>query len=272
MSMTYTNTSGTDGPTRVWPVLTYRDAPAATKFLSEAFGFELRVAYARDDDPTVIEHAEMRWAGGGGLMLGTAGKDDSAFGLRNSGNDCVYVDCDAPDALFEQAVAAGAEVVRALNDAESGSRGFTVRDPEGNLWSFGTYDGEAKPDSGEASSAIDTFAKLLDDWAEALVANDADAIGAFAEPDWMFVGENGIVPGSSFLESVTSGLVTHSSMAFEVAEARILGDTAFVVARCDNHGTWQGEPFHLDEWTSDVFVRRGARWLCSLTHLTPVKP
>jgi uncharacterized glyoxalase superfamily protein PhnB len=58
------------------------------------------------------------------------------------GNDAVYGVCDDPDALFERATAAGAEVVRGLKDEDYGSRGFTVRDPEGNLWSFGTYAGE----------------------------------------------------------------------------------------------------------------------------------
>ena len=48
---------------------------------------------------------------------------------------------DEPDALFERATAAGAEVARGLRDEDYGSRGFTVRDPEGNLWSFGTYAG-----------------------------------------------------------------------------------------------------------------------------------
>ena len=84
----------------------------------------------------------MRWPRGGGIMFGTAGKDDSAYGRRLPGNDAVYVVCDDPDALFERATAAGAEVVRGLKDEDYGSRGFTVRDPEGNLWSFGTYRGE----------------------------------------------------------------------------------------------------------------------------------
>jgi uncharacterized glyoxalase superfamily protein PhnB len=75
-------------------------------------------------------------------MLGTAGKDDSPFGQRTPGNDAVYVVCDDPDALFARATAAGAEVVRGLADESYGSRGFTVRDPEGNIWSFGTYAGE----------------------------------------------------------------------------------------------------------------------------------
>jgi uncharacterized glyoxalase superfamily protein PhnB len=126
----------------VWPVLTYRDARAAITFLSEAFGFEERACYAHDDDPSVIVHAEMRWPTGGGVMFGSAGKDDGPFGARTPGNDSVYVVCDDPDGLYERAVAAGAEVVRGLVDEDYGSRGFTVRDPEGNLWSFGTYAGE----------------------------------------------------------------------------------------------------------------------------------
>jgi uncharacterized glyoxalase superfamily protein PhnB len=131
-----------DNQTSVWPILTYRDGRAAIAFLGKAFGFEERAVYARDDDPSVIEHAELRWPRGGGIMLGSAGKDDSPFGRRQPGNDSVYIVCDDPDALFDRATGAGAEVMRGLRDEEYGSRGFTVRDPEGNLWSFGTYTGE----------------------------------------------------------------------------------------------------------------------------------
>jgi superfamily I DNA/RNA helicase len=38
---------------------------------------------------------------------------------------------------------AGAEVVRDLIDEDYGSRGYTARDLEGNVWSFGTYRPEA---------------------------------------------------------------------------------------------------------------------------------
>ncbi len=128
--------------TAVWPILAFRDARAASRFLVEAFGFEERAVYARDEDPSIVEHGELRWPLGGGIMFGSAGKDDSPFGQRAPGNDSVYVVCDDPDALFERASAAGAEIVRPLKDEDYGSRGFTVRDPEGNLWSFGTYRGE----------------------------------------------------------------------------------------------------------------------------------
>jgi uncharacterized glyoxalase superfamily protein PhnB len=44
---------------------------------------------------------------------------------------------------FERARDAGAEIVRGLEDEDYGSRGYTARDPEGNLWTIGTY----RPDS-----------------------------------------------------------------------------------------------------------------------------
>jgi uncharacterized glyoxalase superfamily protein PhnB len=130
----------TSSPT-VWPCFAYRDARAAIAFLVEAFGFEERAVYTRNGNASVVEHAELRWPLGGGIMLGTAGKDDSPSGSRSPGSDSTYVVCEDPDGLFERATGAGAEVVRGLVDEEYGSRGFTVRDPEGNLWSFGTYAG-----------------------------------------------------------------------------------------------------------------------------------
>jgi uncharacterized glyoxalase superfamily protein PhnB len=131
-----------DSRTAVWPILTYRDARGAVGFLVEAFGFTEGALFASEGDPNAVEHAELHWPSGGGVMFGSAGKDDSPFGRRAPGNDAVYVVCDDPDALFARATAAGAEVVRELRDEDYGSRGFTVRDLEGNLWSFGTYAGE----------------------------------------------------------------------------------------------------------------------------------
>ena len=135
----------------VWPILSYRDARAAIAFLTAAFGFEEQAVYARDGDASVIEHAELGWPPGGGVMLGTAGKDDSPFGRRRPGNDSVYVVCDDPDRLFARATAAGAEVVQGLRDEDYGSRGFAVRDSEGNLWSFGTYRGRRASAAGEGA-------------------------------------------------------------------------------------------------------------------------
>ena len=47
---------------------------------------------------------------------------------------------DDPDELHRRASGAGAKIVRELEDMDYGSREFSARDVEGNLWSFGTYD------------------------------------------------------------------------------------------------------------------------------------
>jgi uncharacterized glyoxalase superfamily protein PhnB len=52
----------------------------------------------------------------------------------------VYVVIPDPDAHYERAVAAGAAIVREPVDQPYGSREYSVRDIDGNLWSFGTYD------------------------------------------------------------------------------------------------------------------------------------
>jgi len=120
----------------LYPSLRYRDAPAALAWLHEAFGFVERAVHAGPDG--TIAHAEMD-AAGGVLMLGSdGGRSEDRFGAH-AGRGWTYVSIDDPDACFARAVAAGAEVVSPLADTDYGSRDFSVRDPEGNLWSFGTY-------------------------------------------------------------------------------------------------------------------------------------
>ncbi|WP_109505524.1 nuclear transport factor 2 family protein [Nocardioides speluncae] len=125
-------------------------------------------------------------------------------------------------------------------------------------------------DSPDTTDHHATFQSLLDQWAEAIVANDATRIGSFAEPDWALVGPEG-GPGerAQFLALVESGDLTHSEMAFELLSARVYDDVAVVLAHGTNKGTWQGAPFSADEWVTDVFVRRPDGWRCAMSALTP---
>jgi len=114
------------------PTLKYRDAKAAIEFLERAFGFERHTVM---EDGGVIGHAELRH-GDGVVMLGTAGHGDARFA---TGRAVIYVVVEEPDALHDQAAAAGAEIVMELTDQDYGSREFAAEDPEGNVWTFGTY-------------------------------------------------------------------------------------------------------------------------------------
>ncbi|MBS1879777.1 MAG: VOC family protein [Actinobacteria bacterium] len=120
----------------VWPTLRCRDARALIAFLGAAFGFVENVVYG---DGEVVEHAQLDWPEGGGVMLGSDRPGTSW--ARQPGTGASYVVTAHPDAVHDRAVAAGAEIVKGLSDQDYGSRDFIARDPEGNLWSFGTYPG-----------------------------------------------------------------------------------------------------------------------------------
>jgi ketosteroid isomerase-like protein len=106
-------------------------------------------------------------------------------------------------------------------------------------------------------------------WAEAIVSNDSARIAEFVTEDWVIVSAAGISPGTHLLELVASGELTHSLMdVVGSTTVRLLGSTAILTARIINVAHYRGERFVADEWTSDVFVRRGDRWVCTLTHYT----
>ena len=132
------DTMGDDGaPPMVWPTVRARDARGLIAFLVDVLGFEVVVVYGDGD---TVDHAELAWPLGGGVMLGSERADDEAA-VAAPGTMSVYVACDDPDALYERASASGAHIESAPHDTDYGSRDVAVRDPEGNHWSFGTYRG-----------------------------------------------------------------------------------------------------------------------------------
>lgn len=99
------------------------------EWLREAFGFEEHTVY--EDEDGNLAHAELR-LGSGILMIGSGPDTEEPFSL--------YVTVEDVDAHHARAVAAGAEIVRPLRDTDYGSREYGVRDLDGHIWYFGTYD------------------------------------------------------------------------------------------------------------------------------------
>jgi uncharacterized glyoxalase superfamily protein PhnB len=124
----------------VWPGLLCTDARATIRFLVEAIGFVETIVVPGEQDGEIM-HAEVRWPEGGIVMIGSDDRRGEFADHNRPGTNSFYVVTDHPDEVFARATAAGAQVVRGMEDTDYGSRGFTVRDPEGNLWSFGTYRG-----------------------------------------------------------------------------------------------------------------------------------
>ncbi|MDJ0392383.1 VOC family protein [Rhodococcus sp. G-MC3] len=124
--------------TKIWPTLRYVDAHAAIRYLVDVLGFTEKAAYGDGDR---VDHAELRWPEGGGVMLGSASRDDSAIDDLPAGVGSIYIVTDDPDAVYARVTAAGWRLTREMREEDYGSRGFTCRDPEGVHWSLGTYAG-----------------------------------------------------------------------------------------------------------------------------------
>ena len=121
-------------PRDIFPILQYRDARAAIAWLERAFAFQADAVQETPDGD--IGHAELRC--GAGRMMLSSHREGGPFG-DHTGRGWTYVVVTDPDAHHERAVAAGAQIVHPLTDQPYGSRDYSARDPEGNLWSFGTY-------------------------------------------------------------------------------------------------------------------------------------
>lgn len=124
----------------IFPAVRYRDADAGVQFLKRAFGATEKTVYRGDDG--VIHHGELA-LGAGLVMVGQYSEDGWLGGdppRPLSSTVSIYIVVDDPDRHRAVAGEAGATIVRELEDTDYGSREYSARDPEGNLWSFGTYD------------------------------------------------------------------------------------------------------------------------------------
>ncbi len=132
-----TETKSFEAP-RLYHTMRCKKPEMMIAWLKDVLGFEERVIYRRDGS---IKHAELMF-GSSILMLGADA--DVAYGKRVGDHcgrrtDAVYLAVDDPDALYARVKASGAQIEMEPYDTDYGSRDFSARDPEGGLWSFGTY-------------------------------------------------------------------------------------------------------------------------------------
>jgi uncharacterized glyoxalase superfamily protein PhnB len=122
----------------IFPILRYNDARAAIQWLCTAFGFA--EIFSVPESGPYVRHAQLK-LGKNLVMVGSVRPDDGIASPRALGSAtqmlAVYVD--DPDAHFERARAAGANIVYPPTDTDFGSREYHVVDLEGHPWTFGTY-------------------------------------------------------------------------------------------------------------------------------------
>lgn len=119
----------------IWPAISSHD-PLALRAWMRELGFVDGILVPGDND--TVMHSEMIWPEGGRVMVAT--NVESEFDVP-VGKGVLYVVTDRPTEIYARAKALGAPVVRELQDTDYGSTGFSLRDIDGNSWSFGTYAG-----------------------------------------------------------------------------------------------------------------------------------
>ena len=116
----------------------HRGAAEAIEFYKRAFGAVELLRLAAPDGK--IAHAEVK-IGDSPIMLAEAVAEMNIRSPNAYGGSpvsiCLYVE-DA-DALFNQAIGAGAKEVRPLVDQFYGDRSGTLEDPYGHVWTISTH-------------------------------------------------------------------------------------------------------------------------------------
>ena len=111
--------------------------------------------------------------------------------------------------------------------------------------------------------------KVEEEFAQAMIKNDADKIGTFLADDWIIIDpDGGIIDKVRFLSVTRSGALTHEAMDSQDVRIRIYGATAIVTALISSKAKYMGQEFSTRERATDVFVKLDGKWKCVITHLT----
>jgi uncharacterized glyoxalase superfamily protein PhnB len=134
-----------DGMHTVTPHLVCAGAAAAIEFYKKAFdATELSRVPSEDGK---LMHASVR-IGDSVVMLNEEMPEWGSFGPKSLKGSAVTIHLyvENADAVFEQAVAAGAKVTMPLDDMFWGDRYGKVEDPFGHQWSIGTHVRDVSPE------------------------------------------------------------------------------------------------------------------------------
>jgi uncharacterized glyoxalase superfamily protein PhnB len=124
------------------PTIPYSDVAAAIRWLIEVLGFRVAAVYDGPDGNPVF--AQLVWRTGVVFVSARAPEGNPWAIVGPASIALAAEDREAVDGHHQHAVSAGAEIVRPVHDARTpafpeGSHQFDLRDPEGNLWTVGTF-------------------------------------------------------------------------------------------------------------------------------------
>jgi len=138
-----------EGIRTLTPTLTLKNAREAVEWYKKAFDAHVRVM-AEGPTPGSTIHGEIRIGDSAIFVVDempqSPSKSPASLGGVNGGITMYVADCDA---VYNRAVAAGAQVVMPMADMFWGDRFSSIRDPFGCLWSIATHKEDVSPDEME---------------------------------------------------------------------------------------------------------------------------
>lgn len=123
----------------------YMDAPAAIKWLEQAFGFRPHLVVPGENGE--IMHSQLIAEDGCSMIMLFSARTEDFYAqmrppqvLNGGSNQSLYLVVEDVDAYYQRAMDAGATSLLPPTDQDYGGSCCTVADPEGHVWSFGSYD------------------------------------------------------------------------------------------------------------------------------------
>jgi PhnB protein len=134
-----------EGYHAVTPYLSVAGAAQALDFYKKAFG--AREIMRVESPGNKVGHAEIE-IGGSRLMMADEFPDMGFRGPKTYGGSPVHIHLYVEDAdkTVEQAVAAGAKVIRAVANQFYGDRSGSIEDPFGHVWHIATHVEDLTPE------------------------------------------------------------------------------------------------------------------------------
>lgn len=105
--------------------------------------------------------------------------------------------------------------------------------------------------------------RLEKEFSQAIVKNDAVAVGRLLADDWIIIDpDGGIIDRARFLGVMESGALTHEMMESDDARVRIYGNTAIVTALTTTQGQIQRASLHHEGAGDRCFCE--AKWAMAM--------
>jgi ketosteroid isomerase-like protein len=130
---------------------------------------------------------------------------------------------------------------------------------------------EAKPTKGKAS-VEQQIQDVLEQRRQAALKGDAAFLDANTADDYLRISPNGrLMNKTEYLEATKNGGLKYQSIEQKEIKIQVYGNVAVTTAVADLKGTNQGQDVSGTYRISQVFVKRGGKWLAVHLHASPMK-